>query len=110
MRWAKSCFLAAGAAVLACSSPPLVPRAPPPRLVARPPTAVAAWPDVARDARAEKSGAGDAVVVVAVEPRATLPGSPSARPSADDWVRFFPAVLGVPPERVTALFDGAATR
>jgi hypothetical protein len=58
----------------------------------------------------EKSGSGDAAVVVAVERHPTLPAAPGARRSGEDWARFFPTVLGVRPERVTTLFDGAGTR
>ena len=111
MRWAKSCFLAAGAGLIACAPP-----APPARAVApspapaRPPAAVAQWPDVARDVRSEKSGAQDAALVVAVERRANLPDLRGVRVSGEDWARFFPNVLGVPPDRVTALFDAGATR
>jgi len=97
MRWWKSYFLAASAAVMACS-----PASPPARAVvpspARSPAVAAPWPDVARDARSEKSGAQDAAVVVAVERRETLPSLPGVRLSGEDWVRFFPNVLGVPPE------------
>ena len=109
MGWQKSCFLAASAAVLACS-----PASPPARTVApsaaRPPVAAAPWPDVARDAPSEKGGARDAAVVVAVERRATLADLRGVRVSGEDWARFFPNVLGVPPDRVTALFDASATR
>jgi hypothetical protein len=48
--------------------------------------------------------------VVAVERRGAHPHLAGVRVSGEDWVRFFPNVLGVPSERVTALFDAAATR
>lgn len=67
------------------------------------------WPDVAREARSDKSGARDAALVVAVQRRGTLPHLPHARVSGEEWARFFPNVLGVPTERVTTLFDAAAT-
>ena len=111
MWWPKACVIAAGggAAALACSRPP-PPARPAPQPPAQPPAAVVPWPDVARVARAEKSGAQDGVVVVAVARRAGLPALAGVRVSGEDWLRFFPTVLGVPAERVTALFDSAATR
>ena len=111
MRWSKSCFLTAGAAVIACLSPPPPARSALPLPVLLPAAAATApWPDVARAALAEKSGAQDAVVVVAVEPRPAQPGFSAVHVSGDDWARFFRTVLGVPPDRVTVLFDPAATR
>lgn len=103
-----------GASVLACSAPPA-----PARVVAhspeRAPVATvtppvgAPWPDVAREARSDKSGARDAALIVAVQRRGTLPHLPGARVSGEAWARFLPSVLGVPTERVTTLFDAAAT-
>lgn len=109
MRWRKSRFVAAVATAIGCSPPLPLPRAvvPSPE---RPPPATAPWPDVAREARSEKSGAQDAAVVVAVERRETPPHLPGVRVTGEDWLRFFPNVLGVPPDRVTALFDASATR
>jgi tetratricopeptide (TPR) repeat protein len=109
MRWPRWCFLAAGAGLLACAPPP-APARPVARSPARPAATAAPWPDVARDARSEKGGARDAAVVVAVERRGAHPHLAGVRVSGEDWVRFFPNVLGVPSERVTALFDAAATR
>lgn len=110
MRWANWCFLAASASVIACSPPP-APARPVAPLPARPPsTAAAPWPDVARGARSEKVGARDAAIVVAVERSWARPHLAGVRVSGEDWVRFFPNILGVPSERVTALFDAAATR
>lgn len=108
MRWAKSCFVVASAAAIACSSSARPTPAVPPRSApaAAPP---AAWPDVARDARVEKSGARDAALVVAVERRGTGPSLTGVRVSGEDWARFFPTVLGIPRERVTTLVDETAT-
>jgi SAM-dependent methyltransferase len=109
MRWRNGGIVAACTAVLACSPPPPAVRVVVPS-PAPPPPAAAPWPDVAREARTEKSGAHDVAVVVAVERREALPKLAGVRVSGEDWVRFFPNVLGVPPERVTALFDAGATR
>src|SRR4051812_32465906 len=66
MRWRKACFLAVGAAAIACAAapaPPLARPAPPLPAQPRAAVAVAPWPDVARAAPVEKSGAQDAAVV-----------------------------------------------
>ena len=110
MQWRSWWLVATCVYASACSptAPAVRPVMPPPAPV-RPAAALAAWPDVARDARSEKAGARDAAVVVAVERSGTRPRLDGVRVSGEDWVRFFPNVLGVPAERVTALFDGAAT-
>jgi tetratricopeptide (TPR) repeat protein len=113
MWWAKAWFVAAGSVVIACTPLPTPGRAVAPsrvRVPAPAPAAAAPWPDVARDARSEKSSVHDAAVVVAVERHASLPDLPGVRVSGEDWVRFFPNVVGMPPDRVTALFDASATR
>lgn len=103
-------MLALGMALMACgSAPPRATTRAPPRAIA-PVVVATSWPDVTREPRAEKTGMLDAAVVVAVEGHAGPSVASAARTTGQDWVRFFPTVLGVPANRVTALFDRAATR
>lgn len=110
MRWSRWRLLALGMALMACASAP--PRATTwaPRRATTPATVATSWPDVTREARAEKTGMLDGAVVVAVEGLAGPSHASGARITGQDWARFFPTVLGVPANRVTALFDRAATR
>lgn len=103
-------MVAAGVSLVACSPPPPAARPVVSAPAEQRPTIAAPWPDVARDARSEKAGARDAAVVVAVERSGTRPALDGVRVSGEDWVRFFPNVLGVPSERVTAFFEPTATR
>lgn len=100
---------------MACSPPPTAARSvaplpkPLPSAAAAPTPVASPWPDVARSAQSDKAGQRDAALVIAVERRQGLPPLTGARLSGEDWARFFPAVLGTPAERVTTLFDAAAT-
>ncbi|MCC7074235.1 MAG: caspase family protein [Deltaproteobacteria bacterium] len=69
-----------------------------------------AWPSLSNPPRRVSGGEGDAAVVVGVGQSFVLPPIPGAAESATDWYRYLTGSLGVPPDRVTLLRNGEATR